>query len=113
MKVRASYRRIPLAVITCLAMTSGGLATATAAQAAGTPPVLDLRVLLIGDSASDTTTSAWESALSTEGVPYTEVDATGASPAETVTLPTLSSGTTGCSTGSSWPIRRPPSPQTS
>ena len=95
MKVRASYRRIILAITTCLAMTGGGLATATVAQAAVTPPALDLRVLLIGNGASDPTTSAWASALTTEGVAYTEVDATGTSPAQTVTLPTLSSGTTG------------------
>jgi hypothetical protein len=80
------------------------LATATYATAGATPSTLDLRVLLVGDGPTDVTTAAWESALSNEGVPYTEVDATGAtSTAETstptgswtITLPALSSGTTG------------------
>jgi Putative Ig domain len=35
------------------------------------------------------------SALSSEGVPYTLVNASGTAPSQTVTLPTLSSGTTG------------------
>ena len=69
---------------------------------AATPPTLDLKVLLIGEGTStngegstDPTTGAWESALTSEGVPYTEVDATGTAPSQTITLPTLSSGTTG------------------
>ena len=76
--------------------TAGLVAVAGAGVAsAATPNTLDLNVLLIGDGASDPTTAAWESALTQEGVPYTEVDATGTVGAETVTLPTLSSGTTG------------------
>ena len=47
------------------------------------------RVLLIGSGASDPTTAAWVAALTNEGVPYTEVDATGTSGAWTVTLPPL------------------------
>ena len=46
------------------------------ASVASAAPTLELRVLLIGDSASDPTTGAWESALADEGVPYTEADAT-------------------------------------
>jgi hypothetical protein len=76
-------------------MTTGGLATASVAEASVAPPVVGLRVLLIGDGASDATTAAWASALTTEGVPYTEVDAAGTSPAWTLTLPTLTSGSTG------------------
>jgi hypothetical protein len=73
-----------------------GLSSASITAAFGaTPNTLDLRVLLIGDGATDVTTVAWESALTTEGVPYTEIDATGTSPSQTVTLPALSSGTTG------------------
>ena len=48
-----------------------------------------------GEDSTDPTTGAWESALTSEGVPYTEVDATGTAPDETITLPTLSSGSTG------------------
>ena len=78
------------------------------ASAASTSPTLGLRVLLIGDGASDPTTAAWESALTTEGVPYTEVDATGATSAAgtstatgswTLTLPALSNGTAATSGG--------------
>ena len=79
-----------------------GLTAAGAAASAATPPTLDLKVLLIGEGTSangenstDVTTAAWESALTNEGVPYTEVDAIGSAPDETVTLPTLSSGGTG------------------
>ncbi len=95
MKIRTPRRRSALAIAVCLAMTGGGLATATYATAGATPSTLDLRVLLIGDGSSDVTTAAWESALSNEGVPYTEVDATGTAGSWTITLPTLSSGTTG------------------
>jgi hypothetical protein len=65
--------------------------------AAATGNTLDLKILLIGDGSTDPTPAAWESALTQEGVPYTEVDATGASPNETLpsTMPTLSNGTTG------------------
>ena len=62
---------------------------------AATPPTLNLKILLIGDGSADVTTAAWEAALTSEGVPYTEVTATGTSPSQTVTLPALSSGTTG------------------
>ena len=63
---------------------AGSLATTAAAApgaAAATAPQLNLKVLLIGEGASDPTTAAWESALTSEGVPYTEVDATGTAPA--------------------------------
>ena len=72
-----------------------GSAGALSAASAATPPTLDLKVLLIGDGSNDVTTAAWEAALSNEGVPYTEVTAAGSLGSETVTLPTLSSGTTG------------------
>lgn len=61
-----------------------------AAPASATTPIsVALRVLLIGSGASDPTTAAWVAALTNEGVPYTEVDATGTSGAWTVTLPPL------------------------
>jgi hypothetical protein len=66
------------------------------AASAATPQTLNLKVLLIGSAnPGDPVTAAWAAALSSEGVPYTQVNATGASPAEAVALPTLSSGTTG------------------
>ena len=68
--------------------------TASAASAA-TAPTLNLKILLIGNGSADVTTAAWEAALKSEGVAYDEVTATGTSPNQTVTLPTLSSGTTG------------------
>jgi Putative Ig domain len=84
----------------------GGLATAGVGAAvpasAASPPTLNLKVLLIGEGTStngenstDVTTAAWEAALTGEGVPYTEVDATGTTGSETVSLPALSSGNTG------------------
>ena len=72
-----------------------GSAGALSAASAATPPTLDLKVLLIGDGSADPTTGAWEAALTSEGVPYTEATAAGSLGSETVTLPTLSSGTTG------------------
>ncbi len=81
-----------------VAALAGSLATTagvvTAADAA-TPPQLNLKILLIGEGSADVTTAAWEAALTGEGVPYTEVTASGTAPNETVTLPTLSSGNTG------------------
>jgi len=63
------------------------------AQAA-TGQTVDLRVLLIGGAggaAADPPTAAWAAGLASQGVAFTEVDATGGIPAETVTLPTLTS----------------------
>ena len=60
---------------------------------------VDLRVLLIGGlggAASDPTTAAWAAGLTNQGVPYTEVDATGTLGAgtESVALPALTSSST-------------------
>ena len=64
-------------VMACL--LTGTLLAAVARSAGGATPVqLSLNVLLIGTGSSDPTTAAWESALSSEGVAYTEVTATGA-----------------------------------
>ena len=77
------------------ATTAKAATTANAATAAtATPPTLDLKVLLIGSGSADPTTGAWEAALSSEGVPYTEVTAAGAIGSETVTLPALTTNTT-------------------
>ncbi|MGO9028617.1 MAG: hypothetical protein ACLQOZ_08325, partial [Acidimicrobiales bacterium] len=56
---------------------------------------LNLNVLLVGDGASDPTTAAWQSALSSEGVSYTLATAAGTYGAETVTLPALTTGAVG------------------
>ena len=88
-----------LAALAAVALVAAaGAAVPGTAAAAGTPAQLDLKVLLIGGTggaAADPTTAAWASALSSEGVAYTEVDATGAAGSETVALPALSSGTHG------------------
>ncbi len=63
--------------------------------AASTPVQMDLRVLLIGGGSSDPTTTAWQSALTGEGVPFTTATASGAYGSETVTLPALTSGGVG------------------
>src|ERR1700733_10363696 len=105
MKNLTSFRRPRVAVAISVAMLAGSLAASSGTEAfAATPNTLDLKVLLIGDGPADATTAAWASALNTEGVPYTEVDAAGASSTAgtstatgswTLTLPALSSGTTG------------------
>lgn len=82
----------------------GGLATAatvallsfvTIDAAAATPAQLNLKMLLIGGEAGDPTTAAWQSALTSQGVPFTLATATGSYGSETVALPALSSGTVG------------------
>lgn len=82
----------------------GGLATAatvallsvvTVNASAATPQQLDLKMLLIGGEAGDPTTAAWQSTLTSEGVPFTLATATGSYGAETVNLPALSSGSVG------------------
>ncbi len=80
---------------TALAVTGLTAAGSQVAAAAAGPPTVDLRVLLIGEGSADPTTAAWQAALTSEGVPYTLVTASGSAPSETVTLPTLSSGSTG------------------
>src|ERR1039458_1962130 len=94
MKPAISSRKIIALAVTAAMVVGFSSATITAPFWAPAN-TLDLRALLIGEGPSDVTTAAWESALTTEGVPYTEVDATGTSPAQTVVLTTLSSGTTG------------------
>jgi hypothetical protein len=72
------------------------LVSVVARSAAAAAPVqLNLNVLLIGTGSSDPTTAAWQSALSSEGVAYTSVTASGGYGAETVTLPALTAGSVG------------------
>ena len=91
--------KIAAAIGTSAAMIGTGAFVAPAGAATVTTTTLALRVLLIGEpptaNVADPTTSAWESALTTDGVQYTEVDAVGTAPNQTITLPTLSTGTTG------------------
>src|SRR5215469_9927619 len=83
----------------CLAAvlaTAGLAAVGVGGKAsAATAPTLDLNVLLIADGNASPETSAWEAALTGEGVPDAAVGPSGTAPNETVTLPTLSSGSTG------------------
>ena len=97
---RRGVRRLTAVLAAALLLgTTGPLI----ARSAPTTPGLtagdsvDLRVLLIGGvggAASDPTTAAWVSGLSSQGVAYTEVDGIGTPGAETVTLPTLESSAT-------------------
>jgi Putative Ig domain len=79
------------AALVASGLAAGGMGAASAAA----PPTLNLKVLLVGEGSADVTTAAWQAALTSEGVPYTLVTATGTAPDETVNLPTLSSGSTG------------------
>jgi len=70
----------------------------SAGAATSTAPTLALKILLIGgpptSGTPDVTTAAWAAALTTEGVPFTEVDGVGAYGSETVTLPALTTSAT-------------------
>ena len=68
-----------LGLVLAAALSTAGLAAVAGAgvASAASPPTLDLKVLLIGNGATDPMTGAWEAALKSEGVPYDEVDAAG------------------------------------
>lgn len=91
MTARILRRRIAAIISATLVVAVLGVTGFARTAAAATPSTLSLRVLLIGEGPSDPTTAAWQSALASEGVPYTLATASGG----TVTLPQLSSGTTG------------------
>jgi len=85
-------RFLPVALVAGVCVGVAGL---NSTAAAATPPQLDLKVLLIGEGSADPTTAAWQSALTSEGVPFDLVTANGTDPgAKTVTLPALSDGST-------------------
>ena len=92
--------------VVALAMNASGAAAAT-------PPTLNLKVLLIGQGPTDVTTAAWAAALKSEGVPFTEVDASGALASETITLPALSAARPATTTASSSPTHRRTTPPAS
>src|SRR5664279_5526876 len=87
-------RSVVVLAMTSVLVATLGLAVPRSVGAA-VPPTLNLNVLLIGTGSSDPTTAAWQSALSSEGVAYTSVTATGASGSETVALPALTTGSVG------------------
>ena len=91
-----SYRSVVTVVMACLVVGSL-LSVAVKSAAAATPVQLDLKVLLIGAGSTDPTTAAWQSALSQEGVAYTEVTATNTATygSYAVTLPALTTGSVG------------------
>ena len=91
---RAQFGALGLAA---LGVTGGLLAASALAAPTPAPPSVGLKVLLIGSGSADPTTVAWEAALSSEGVPYTEVTATntGALGSWQVALPALTNGTQG------------------
>jgi hypothetical protein len=91
---RAKFGALGLAA---LGVTGGLLAASALGAPTPAPPSVGLKVLLIGSGSADPTTVAWESALSSEGVPYTEVTATntGAPGSWQVALPALTNGTQG------------------
>jgi hypothetical protein len=77
------------------ALFAGVMLPAQLPAGAATALQLNLKVLLIGGGSTDPTTSAWQSALTSEGVGFTEVTAGGTASAETVTLPALTTGAVG------------------
>jgi hypothetical protein len=89
-----AWRRVCLAAALAAGVPAAAIGPVAAASAAA-PPAVNLRILLIGEGTGDVTTAAWQAALTSEGVPYTLVTATGTAPQETVTLPAMSSGGTG------------------
>lgn len=88
-------RRAVCAAAAVAALAGASVTGLSAGASAAAGPTLALRVLLIGGGSGDPTTAAWESALSGEGVAYTEVTVSGAPGSETMTLPALISGSTG------------------
>jgi hypothetical protein len=95
---RRCWGTAKLALCLTAALAASGLTAVTGAgnaALAAAPPTVNLKVLLIGEGPSDVTTAAWQAALTSEGVPFTLVTASGTAPDETVTLPALSSGSTG------------------
>jgi hypothetical protein len=92
---RSAYKStVAIALVAMVVATSLSLVTRTAGAAA--PPTLSLNVLLIGNGNSDPTTAAWQSALTSEGVTYTNATAVGTTyGAETINLPALTTGSLG------------------
>jgi hypothetical protein len=96
-RLRTRSAKVSALGLVAIGLTGGLLATSSAhATPTPPPPSVDLTVLLIGEGANDPTTQAWDSGLTQEGVPFTEVDGTGPAGSEAVNLPALTTtfGTT-------------------
>ncbi len=93
-RLRSRKARFGALGVIALGVTGGLLAASALAAPTPAPPSVNLKVLLIGSGSADPTTAAWESALSSEGVPYTEVTAgnTGTLGSWTASLPALTNG---------------------
>jgi len=89
------FRRSAVTIGITIVLVATLVSVVARSAAAATPVQLNLNVLLIGTGSSDPTTAAWQSALSSEGVAYTSVTASGSYGAETVTLPALTTGSVG------------------
>ena len=97
-RLRIAARNFSALGLVALGVTGGLLASSALATPTPAPPSMNLKVLLVGGvggAAADPTTAAWAAALTSEGVPFTEVDATGTAGSEAVALPALTTGTTG------------------
>src|ERR1035438_7815755 len=89
------FRRSAVTIGITIVLVATLVSVVARSAAAATPVQLNLNVLLIGTGSSDPTTAAWQSALSSEGVAYTSVTASGSFGAETVSLPALTTGSVG------------------
>src|SRR5664280_1042637 len=89
------FGRSLVKVVLACALVATFVSVVARSAAAAAPVQLNLNVLLIGTGSSDPTTAAWQSALSSEGVAYTSVTASGSFGAETVALPALTTGSVG------------------
>ncbi len=89
--------RSAVKVVMAALLGLGMLSVVAKAAASATPVELSLNVLLIGAGSTDPTTAAWQSALTQEGVAYTEVTATNTTTygSYAVTLPALTTGSVG------------------
>jgi len=96
-RLRSRRARFSALGLVALGISSGVLAASALGAGTPAPPQTSLKVLLIGNGTADTTTGAWEAALTSEGVPYTEVSASNTTTLGSwnVALPALTAGTTG------------------
>ena len=100
-RVRSRKARFSALGLVALGITGGVLAASAMGAGTPAPPQTSLKLLLIGGGPSDIPTTAWASALTNEGVPFTEVNATnptataGSWQVPTGFTSTLTTGTTG------------------
>jgi hypothetical protein len=96
-RLRSRKARFGALGVLAVGVTGGLLAASAIGAGTPAPPQTSLKVLLIGNGTADPTTGAWEAALTSEGVPYTEVSASNTATLGSwnVALPALTTGTTG------------------